>query len=91
MSNRRKVVRLVYSLWSGLVKYLRNQVCFQHKAVEIGPLGIFGPVTMSQARDPLFKGPVQHPSATLPQPVIAVLNENFLNQLGEVSVDVTSA
>lgn len=89
-SNKRKVVRLVYLIWSGLTKYLRNNVCFKHKAVEVQPLGIFAPVPSHQARDPLFKGPLKHPSTMLPQPVLMILNEAFVSQLGTIQLDRTS-
>ena len=41
---KKKVIRLSYSVWSALTKYLRNVVSYKQIALEIPGFAIFGPI-----------------------------------------------
>lgn len=75
---KRKVTRLIYLIWSGIAKCLRNLVQIKQRAVEIAGLGVFGPVFAKRLRDPLDKGPENKSNILLPQPIFFVLNDDLL-------------
>lgn len=99
---KRKALRLMHNIWSGVTKCLRNIVQQQRKAIEIPNFAIFGPLLeqLGYMRDPLDKGHhYKHREMTagkayagsIISPVLAVLDSNFIAGLnGNLTVDQSS-
>lgn len=79
---KKKVIRLSYSVWSALTKYLRNVVSYKQIALEIPGFAIFGPIIEKKGRDPMDKG-LKNSNVMMPQPVFVVINDDWLDALGE--------
>lgn len=74
-------------IWSGVTKILVSCVNEKGKAVEFPNLAIFGPINdrFANMRDPLDKGPARRgplPKKTGIDPVISIINEDFLDSSG---------